>query len=239
MKLMPVWLMALKSAPLLRSTTTSTNSLLRSTSSSIIMSTNLVVDPFCFRQFKEHQASKAYGGTVFTQSIAELEAIANANYKEEDLKDGYASFCKHLFIENDFAHDVRVNVLPAKGNEHLIRTEYAARNDKELPVLQRFIPLGSIQQSDLPVAKYFDLILYSREQIQQENQSMGKGPGDETAPWGIVSIKAQMEDYELPMNPITQMRNALGKDQGGSGIPLDREEYMKSVKYWDTNVVVS
>ena len=72
-----------------------------------------------------------------------------------------------------------------------------------------------------------------------ENESMGKEAGDETAPWGIVSIKAQSVDYELPMNPITQMRNALGKDQGGSGIPLEREAYMESVNYWKDNVVVS
>ena len=25
---------------------------------------NLVVDPFCFRQFEEHAASESYGGTV-------------------------------------------------------------------------------------------------------------------------------------------------------------------------------
>ena len=35
------------------------------------------------------------------------------------------------------------------------------------------------------------------------------------------------------------MRNALGKDEGGSGIPLDRAEYMKSVEYWAANVNVS
>lgn len=35
------------------------------------------------------------------------------------------------------------------------------------------------------------------------------------------------------------MRNALGKEEGGSGIPLKREEYMKSVKYWTENVNVS
>ena len=32
----------------------------------------------------------------------------------------------------------------------------------------------------------------------------------DTEPWGIISIKPQMVDYELPMNPITMMRNALG-----------------------------
>jgi hypothetical protein len=201
---------------------------------------NLVVDPFCFRQFQESEASISYGGTVFSMSIQEFEKIANERYKEEDLQDGYARFCKHVFLQNDFAPDARVNVLPYQGHESLVRTEYAARNDMELPVLQRFIPIDAIGGPDkLPQAKYLDLILYSRDQIRKENQSMGKDLGEETAPWGIVSIKAQNEYFELPMNPITQMRNALGKDQGGSGIPLNRDEYLKSVNYWTSNVVVS
>ena len=167
------------------------------------MTKNLVVDPFCFRQFQEHSQSKSYGGTVFSQTVETFEEVVNSRFKPEDLKDGYAPFCKHLFLVNDFTgSDARVNVLPVEGNEHLIRTEYAARNDREVPVLQRFIPMETVGGiEDLPQAKYLDLILYSREQIRKENKSTGKPAGDETAPWGIVSIKAQMEDFELPMNP--------------------------------------
>lgn len=40
--------------------------------------------------------------------------------------------------------------------------------------------------------------------------------------WGVVSIKPQNLDHEIPMDPITMMRNALGKEEGGSGVPLDR-----------------
>ena len=29
------------------------------------------------------------------------------------------------------------------------------------------------------------------------------------APWGIISVKAQNEDFETPMQPITIMRNSL------------------------------
>lgn len=202
----------------------------------------MVVDPFCFRQFAEHEASKSYGGTVFSQSIEEFEAIVNARFSDgkHSLKDGYAPFCKHLFVANDFT-DARVNVLPlTEETIPLVRTSYEARNDKELPVLQRSVPIDLIGGPDkLPVAKYLDLILYSRDQIKKENESMGKEPGEETAPWGIVSIKAQDVDSELPMNPITVMRNSLGKDHGGSGVPLDRDAYMESVNYWKDNVVVS
>jgi hypothetical protein len=112
---------------------------------------------------------------------------------------------------------------------------------EKLPVLIRYFPKeesGLIQS--LPVAKYLDLILYSRDQINKENAAMNKKAGYESsAPWGVVGIKAQDRDYEIPMNPITMMRNALGKEHGGSGVPLNREEYEKSYMYWKDHAVVS
>lgn len=59
------------------------------------------------------------------------------------------------------------------------------------------------------------------------------------APWGIVSIKAQDVDYEIPMTPITSMRNALGKEEGGSGVKLDRDAYMEAYHYWNTHATIS
>lgn len=174
-----------------------------------------------------------------SNSIEEFEKIVNERYDETKLKDGYAPFCKHLFVKNDFT-DVRVNIMEVtKDNERLLRTAYDARSEKELPVLVRWFPAENIKQDDLPVAKYLDLILYSRDQINKENESMGQEKNAETAPWGIVSIKAQDVDYELPMTPITAMRNALGKDEGGSGVPLDREKYMEAVDYWSKHANVS
>lgn len=57
-------------------------------------------------------------------------------------------------------------------------------------------------------------------------------------PWGIISIKAQDEDYETPMQPITMMRNALGREEGGSGVPLNKEAYEASVAYWDQHAAI-
>mmetsp|Transcript_14704 Transcript_14704/g.21708 ORF Transcript_14704/g.21708 Transcript_14704/m.21708 type:complete len:247 (-) Transcript_14704:40-780(-) len=217
---------------------TSTTLLIRSMSSK--SEHDLVVDPFCFRQFAESEKSKAYGGTIFSVPIAEFEDIVNERYEANLLKDGYAPFCKHLFVKNDFT-DAQVNVLPITAdNEHLLRTKYEARNEKELPVLARFFPkdLVASDENPLPVGKYLDLILYSREQINKENAAMG-GDSNSDAPWGIVSIKAQDVDYELPMQPITNMRNALGAEHGGSGIPINRDDYMHAYNYWKDNAVVS
>jgi len=211
---------------------------------------NLVVDPFCFRQFAENrEASVSYGGTVFSIPMSEFESVVNSRFDPKLLKDGYAPFCKHLFVLNDFT-DARVNALAVtESNAHMLRTKYEARNERELPVLTRYFPRESIcpdpETDELPVAKYLDLILYSREQIENEDEAMGKGngkPGRELmrdSPWGIVSIKAQDVDRELPMTPITAMRNALGKEEGGSGIPVDRESYMDAYEYWKDHANVS
>lgn len=116
---------------------------------------------------------------------------------------------------------------------------------RQLPVLTRYFPrdLVASDSNPLPIAKYLDLILYSREQINKENAAMDKDKTaaemEETAPWGIVSIKAQDVAYELPMTPITAMRNALGKEEGGSGIPLDRDAYMEAYRYWNEHATVS
>ena len=143
-------------------------------------------------------------------TIAQFEQIANQRFNADDLQDGYAPFCKHIFLKNDFTN-ARLNTLPiTPDNEHCLRSKYESRNDKELPVLMRYFDKELLlngknnnnQQDDvLPVAKYLDLILYSREQINKENEAMGKTQQQEKemAPWGIVSIKAQDIDRELPM----------------------------------------
>jgi hypothetical protein len=238
----------------------------------ILSKKHIVVDPFCYRQFaeKSNTSSDGYAGVVFANTITEFETIINARYNPSLLIDGYAPFCKHLFLINDFTN-ARVSVLPiTNSNMQCLRSRYEARTEQELPVLTRYFDQKALvlqkQQEEeemttnvsdddvvdeisdddtiiFPVAKYLDLILYSREQIIKENIAMGKADvaddqEEETAPWGIVSIKAQNVNYELPMTPITILRNALGKEQGGSGVELNREAYMDSVNYWKDHATV-
>ncbi len=61
---------------------------------------------------------------------------------------------------------------------------------------------------------------------------MNLPPPDRDFDWGIISVKGQLEEFETPMSPITMLRNALGKEEGGSGVPLDRKKYLASVDYW-------
>ncbi len=102
--------------------------------------------------------------------------------------------------------------------------------------------------SPLPRAAHLDIILYSREQLLAEraalprgDSSTSPGPAESSlpdAPWGIVSVKAQDEGHETPMQPVTMMRNALGRAEGGSGVPLDRDAYEAAAAYWADHAVV-
>ncbi|KAG8468932.1 hypothetical protein KFE25_007450 [Diacronema lutheri] len=191
----------------------------------------LVVDPFCFRQFDDGE----YAGTRIAMGKDEFAARANAHLAAHPgcLVEGYAPFCKHIFMENCVGATLPYVALTSEL-EPLVRSAYEARNDKELPVLARWIPASAVAPK---VAKYLDLILYSREQLRKEAAAMGE-PDHDDAPWGIISVKAQDEPTEILMNPITMMRNALGVEHGGSGVAIDRDKYSASVAFWQKHVVL-
>jgi hypothetical protein len=144
-----------------------------------------------------------------------------------DLVDGYAPFCKHLFISN-WTNALHGVVKITSNNELKLHTGYGARREGELPVLTRWFDKLDV---DLEVAPYLDVILYSAEQLKQEGIEVS---GD----WGIVSINSASNPEEDPMPPITMLRNALGKDEGGSGVALDKSEYTRAVKYWSEHATV-
>jgi len=35
------------------------------------------------------------------------------------------------------------------------------------------------------------------------------------------------------------MRNALGKEEGGNGIALDKKKYAESVEFWNEHIIVN
>lgn len=196
------------------------------------MARRIVVDPFCYKQFDQNS------GAVFIPYDLQLfENMLNQLYFPELLKPGYAPFCKHLFVEN-FTEAKVATLEITEQNKHHLQSDYESRTPKELPVLVRWFPASAF--GEIPKARYLDIILYSYDQVQQENEAMGNtDPNkDLNYEWGVVGIKPQDEDFELPMNPITMLRNALGKDQGGSGVPLNREQYTESVNYWRSHALI-
>ena len=200
----------------------------------------LILDTFAYRSF-DKTYRKNYIDYPKENFLAEINKLL-ISYTQ--FKEGYAPFCKHLLIKN-FVPNFKPNYVPVTDQtEKLIKTCYETRQQNELPVLSRYIPLDSLTDVDIPDAKYLDIILYSKEQIIKEKIAMKESQEEITAlsnidfEYGIIAIKPQDVDYELPMLPITMMRNALGVDQGGSGVQLEREKYMESVAFWEKNVII-
>ena len=193
------------------------------------------LDAFAIRQWDDAR----YSGTriscdkaAFVRKVQEAHSSGRA-----PLVDGYAPFCKHVFVPNFVGAKVG-NVEITEANAHLLKSGYSARSEAELAILTRWFQASDVEA---PEATHLDVILYSREQLELERAggaSKGARPPLPNAPWGIISIKAQNEDYETPMQPITMMRNALGREEGGSGVPLEREKYNASVEYWRTHAPI-
>ncbi len=136
--------------------------------------------------------------------------------------DGYAPFCK-LFVYENWTSTRCLTVPITDDNRHLLRSGYEARNREELPVLVRWF-----EGVESPVAKYLVVILYSAGQLAREGSPI-------QADWGIVGCIYTAAPEEVPMAPITMMRNALGVEEGGSGVPLDRDAYARAVEFWQNN----
>jgi len=136
--------------------------------------------------------------------------------------DGYAPFCK-LHVHRNWTSTRCLTVPITDANRHLLHSAYEARSREELPVLVRWF-----EGVEVPVANYLLPILYSREQLAKEGSPI-------EADWGVVGCLYTAAPEEIPMAPITMMRNALGVEEGGSGVPMDREAYRRGVAFWEAN----
>lgn len=190
---------------------------------------------------KRHFDSK-FGGTkildstpedferILSLSISALNLLPTNEYSTERIIPGYADFCKLVVLKN--FTDARTGTLPITlDNYQYLRTGFSSRTEKELPVMDRWfdLPLST------PKAKYLVVVLYSKEQLNKERK---EGEEEFIGDWGAVAILGQMSAQEEVMKPITMMRNALGIEEGGSGVPIDREAYKKSVDFWSRHATV-
>jgi hypothetical protein len=156
------------------------------------------------------------------------------------LYDGYAPFCKLLAVKN--FTDARLGSMPITlENYQYLRSGYSARREGELPVFSRWfdLPLSA------PKAEFLMLVLYSKLQIDKEGRITEGEHGDPNekyvpfdADWGIVAILGQSHNREEPMKPETMLRNALGVEEGGSGVALDKDKYLDSVEFWSKNATI-
>lgn len=161
------------------------------------------------------------------QNCSPEEFVQYVNEHEPlKLVDGYAPFCK-LGVYQNWTSTRCLTVPITDGNRHLLRSGYEHRTPSELPVLARWFEFEDVE---VPVAAFLIVILYSRDQLQKEGERVQED-------WGIVGCLYTSAPKEIPMTPATILRNALGVEEGGSDVSLDRMAYRHSVAFWEKNAV--
>lgn len=185
----------------------------------------IAITDFALRNWQE-------GASTRIEGMTPEELVARCNASGNPLVDGYAPFCKHLFLPNGTPTRAAFAPITEANRSHL-RSGYVARREGERAVLERWF-----EGLDAPRAEWFDVILYSHAQLLLEAADFPEEQPVPDCDWGIVSIIGTLQPAEPPMPPITQMRNALGRDQGGSGVPLDPVVYDKAVAFWDSHAAI-
>ena len=193
----------------------------------------VVLDKFAYRHWDD---INYHGARIQTMNKIDFinyvnEYIKNNGGFEKCSVEGYAPFCRHIFLPNPT--DSKVDAIFITPEiEPLIKSGYLSRRIEELPVLCRWIEAKDIS-GEIPKAPYLDLIFYSYEQLVKESLSMNNELHPGKWEWALISIKGQYKNEETPMQPITSMRNALGVEYGGSSVPINKEQYIKSCEYWN------
>jgi hypothetical protein len=114
-----------------------------------------------------------------------------------------------------------------KDNMHMLVSKYKARRAGELPVLVRYF-----EGLEKVFPYSIEAVVYTREQLESEKEVCFGFKGD------LIVVLANRYPGESLMDPNTVIRNALGAEFGGSGHPIDRGYYTKSVEFWDTHALV-
>eukprot|EP00168_Porphyra_purpurea_P012484 TRINITY_DN3297_c0_g1_i2.p1 TRINITY_DN3297_c0_g1~~TRINITY_DN3297_c0_g1_i2.p1 ORF type:complete len:304 (-),score=52.48 TRINITY_DN3297_c0_g1_i2:72-983(-) len=213
----------------------------------------LALDEFCVRQFDDPE----YAGTRLDWDKADFEARVNAEYEARlaaadgdagaVLKDGYAPFCKHIFMKN-FIPSATLTTLPiTPDNEHLLRTKYAARTEKELPVLTRFFPLASVGVVGRPTGWTSSCTAGSRSSrsgrpARGMSQTARRGRRPSPRPWatrpGALLASRRKRWTRSCRCSLSRLCATRSLGRAALGWAIQREAYEESVAYWKDRAVV-
>lgn len=215
----------------------------------------IVLYEFCRRQFKSAEADASFTGQIIDYPPMQFEENLNRLLLEEMkfartqrsaqvMENGYAPFVKILYL-NNFVENLLPSVVEISGsNKDKMRSTYEARGPHDLPLLTRWCLLEDVINDECCIdkARYLQVTMYSAEYIIRDNMQRGRGIsncGDiVNCNWGVISIKGVNDKREVPMTPATIMKNALPRECGGLGVPLDMNKYRESIQYWETHVTV-
>ena len=177
----------------------------------------IAVNEFVLRQVKG--SGKTFCKDLTFQQIAEY-AENQLNFNPNSIQPGYRDGvlliqCESKMNVHFFSPMVKVN-----DNTKLEAIVIKRREEEE-----SYIQIRALNGKLLPTSRV-DLILYRQDVLAENNEQTTE------ADWELIAFQAVPEGMEeLPMGPITMMRNQL-ELPGGTAANYASEKWAESVNFW-------
>ena len=179
------------------------------------MNTLVGVNSFVKRQTKN--SGKTYSKTM---SFEEIANHACEQIKKNEFKKGYRDGVILVTVKKNLLNDFVSPIVKIDEKTQLI-AEYKKRRDDEDP----YIKISALNGNTL-ITGSVDLILYRNDVLKETNEN------ETNMPWELISFHAIPLDLkDLPMGPVTMMRNQLQLKGGTKGF-YKSEEWAKSIEFW-------
>lgn len=180
-----------------------------------MINTNIGVNEFVRRQFKG--SGKTYSTTL---SFEEIAKHAENQYAKGFFKQGYRDGTIIVQVSDKYLHHFICPFVIIEESTNLVAQVVKRRSDEE-----PYIQVRATNGKPLETVKV-DLILYRHDVLAENNEQTTN------AGWELISFHAIPEGIEdLPMGPVTMMRNQL-ELTGGTKAYYESKEWAESVKFW-------
>ena len=179
------------------------------------METIVGVNSFVKRQTKE--SGKTYSKEMTFEEIAEY---ASKQIKNKKYKKGYRDGVILVSVEKKLINNFVCPIIKIDENTKLI-AEYTKRRDDEEP----YIKISALNGKAVKTNNV-DLILYRNDILEETNEN------ETDKKWELISFHAIPDGIDdLPMGPVTMMRNQLQLKGGTKGY-YSSEYWAESVNFW-------
>ena len=173
------------------------------------------VNSFVRRQTKN--SGKTYSKTLLFEDIAKHASI---QFKKGKFKKGYRKGVILVKVEKKLIHDFVCPIIKINQNTKL-EAKYVKRRENE----ESYIRIRALNGAPINT-KNVDLILYRNDVLKETNEN------ETNAEWELISFHAIPDGInELPMGPITMMRNQLELKGGTKGM-YTSEQWAESINFW-------
>ena len=165
------------------------------------------------------------GKTYTSMSFDELALYAENKLKKKLFKQGYRDGVIIINVEEKFLKFFKCPFVKIDKNTKL-KAEIAKRRQNE----EHYIRIKALNGKELKAGKV-ELILYRNDVLKESNENTSNSE------WELISFHAIPSGIKnMPMGPVTMMRNQLQLVGGTKGI-YSSEEWAESVYFWQNYAI--